>query len=78
MEGQKKENKIFCNKCGKEIKVENEIPKEDYISVTKPWGYFSKKDGKTYHFVLCEECSDALMADFAVPAEVSETLELLF
>ena len=41
--------KIFCNACGKELKVDNGIPKEDFIRICKSWGYFSKK---VYYFFL--------------------------
>lgn len=74
---EKKQDKIICNKCGRELTVENGIIKQDFISVTKPWGYFSNKDGKTCKFILCEECSDSLMADFVVPVEITDTTELL-
>lgn len=73
----KMQDKIVCNKCGRELVVENGIIKQDFIAVNKPWGYFSDKDGKTYKFILCEECSDRLTADFAVPVEITDTTELL-
>ena len=37
-------DKIICNKCGKEIKVIRGVAQEDYLEVTKRWGYFSNKD----------------------------------
>ena len=70
-------DKIICNKCGRELTVENQIPREDYIMVRKQWGYFSEKDGKTYSFVLCEECSDRLVQSFIIPVDVQDTTELL-
>ena len=36
-------NMIVCNRCGKTIKMKNDIAYEDFIRVCKPWGYFSKK-----------------------------------
>ncbi|MGN0435763.1 MAG: hypothetical protein ACI4D8_03940 [Wujia sp.] len=67
----------LCNMCGKTIEFEGEIPKEDYITVHKNWGYFSEKDGKTCRYILCEKCSDKLIESFVVPAEISDTTELL-
>jgi len=68
---------IHCNKCGNEIKMINEIPREDYILVRKEWGYFSKKDGKTQQFVLCEECVEKLECEFVRPAVGKDTTEML-
>lgn len=70
---QKKETrevtKIICNKCGKEILVENGIAKEDVISVEKRWGYFSEKDNEVHSFDLCEACYDELVSTFRIPVE---------
>lgn len=60
--------KIICNKCGKEILIQSEIPQEDYLSVDKRWGYFSNKDGQVDSFDLCEECYDSFVAGFLIPA----------
>lgn len=71
------ENNIICNVCGRKLVVCGGIPKEDYILVHKNWGYFSKKDGKTYNVIICEECFDKLTEKFAVPISVKDTTELL-
>lgn len=68
---------IICNKCGRKLLIENQIAREDYLQVNKPWGYFSKKDGKTYQFVLCENCCDKLIEEFKVPVNIKDTTELL-
>lgn len=68
---------LVCNRCGKTLKVEQEIIKEDYIRIRKPWGYFSKRDGITEEFILCEECVESVTQEFAVPAVFSDTKELL-
>lgn len=62
-------DKIFCNKCGKEIKMENGILKEEILEVEKRWGYFSKKDNEIHSFDLCEECYDQLISQFKIPVE---------
>ena len=64
--------KVICNCCGKEIDVKNGIPREDFLTVEKQWGYFSGKDGETHRFELCEECYDRLTASFRIPVETEE------
>ena len=67
---EKKEvDKIVCNKCGKEILVENGVAEADMLSVQKRWGYFSNKDNDVHEFDLCEECYDKWIATFAIPIE---------
>ncbi len=68
---------IYCNKCGRTIKMKNDIPLEDFVRVCKSWGYFSRKDGRTQEFVLCEDCVEWLEREFIKPSKVYETLELL-
>ncbi len=63
-------NKIICNKCGKEIVVENGRLTEDVLQVEKRWGYPSDKDNEVHSFDLCEECYDELTAAFSIPAEI--------
>ncbi|MBE5946075.1 MAG: hypothetical protein E7259_03910 [Lachnospiraceae bacterium] len=70
-------NQISCNKCGKQMKRENGVIKQDFLEVTKAWGYFSKKDGKTCNFTICEECFDKMIEEFKIPVEVTDTIELL-
>lgn len=60
--------RIFCNACGKELYMENNILKEDAFEAKKQWGYFSKKDTKMHSFVLCEECYDKMISRFVIPA----------
>ena len=59
-------DKIICNQCGQEIPVIKGVAREDYLSVEKQWGYFSKKDGQTDTFDLCEDCYDKLAASFKI------------
>ncbi len=73
----KKGNEIFCNKCGKKRKVQNEIPVEDFVSVQKTWGFFSDKDGVAHEFDLCEECYDEFVRQFCIPVEETEVKEML-
>ena len=59
-------DKIICNKGGKEIKVIRGVAQEDYLEVTKRWGYFSNKDTQEDCFDLCEDCYDELVASFKI------------
>jgi len=61
--------KVFCNKCGKEMKVEDGMVKEDVLEVHKRWGYFSEKDNEVHSFDLCEACYDELTLAFKIPVE---------
>lgn len=69
--------RIICNKCGKEIETRQGIAREDFIKITKPWGYFSKKDGWTQEFVLCEDCVGKMVENFTVPSNLFETTEMI-
>ena len=48
----KKVHEIYCNSCGKKIETTDNIKREDYLSIKKEWGYFSKKDGEI-HSIFC-------------------------
>lgn len=77
-EGQdRKLTEVVCNRCGRKLEVENGYLREECISVDKVFGYFSRKDGSSAHFDLCEDCYDELTAQFAVPVEPNEVTELL-
>ena len=66
-----------CNCCGKEIKTEQGIQKEDVLTVSKEWGYFSKKDMERHHFIVCEACYDNWISGFVIPPKVEERTEAL-
>lgn len=68
---------IYCNSCGKELKKENGILKEDAFEATKEWGYFSNRDMQVHSFNICEECYEKLIADFKIPVDVKKKLEVL-
>lgn len=68
---------VICNKCKKELKVENGIVKEGCFCGDSQFGYFSNKDGMKYSFDLCEECYDKIITGFAIPVETEEVKEML-
>lgn len=59
--------KIFCNKCGREIAMNHGRLEEDILEVEKRWGYFSQKDNQVDAFDLCEACYDEFVAAFVIP-----------
>lgn len=73
----KQDNRIFCNQCGKELKLEEEIVREGYFSADVTFGYFSNKDGLRHRWDLCEECYDVLIRSFRIPVEESERNEMV-
>ena len=68
---------VICNKCEKAIKVEGDIVKEGLFEAKYRFGYFSRKDGEIHNFDLCEDCYDQITADFLIPPEVTEVMEVL-
>lgn len=71
------EHRIVCNCCGKEISVEEGLPKLDYLYVKKEWGYFSEKDGKIHEFRICEKCYDEWVKGFHIPVHTIEVTEFV-
>lgn len=75
-----KENKlasVFCNCCKKELLVENGILKEECITVSHDFGYFSDRDGESQEFDLCEECYAKITAGFGIPVKTRQRMEFL-
>ena len=67
---------MYCNACGKKLKMQHDVLLEDAFEAKKQWGFFSKKDMKLHSFVLCEECYARITAQFVIPPDVSEVTEL--
>lgn len=67
---------VVCNKCGRQLKVENGIIKEGCFSADTLFGYFSEKDGTRQQFDLCEACYDAMLKTFSIPVCEIEEKEL--
>lgn len=66
-----------CNSCGKLIRIENNIIREDVFEAVKEWGYFSKKDLEIHKFNLCEECYDKITSSFIIPVEINSKNEVM-
>lgn len=70
-------NQVFCNKCRKELMVENGIIKEGCFVGNVVWGYFSSLDGKRHGFELCEDCYHGMISEFAIPVTETDETELV-
>lgn len=68
---------VVCNKCKKNLKIENGILKEGCFHVDFSFGYFSQKDGQKHSFDLCEACYDEWIAAFELPVTIQDERELL-
>ena len=68
---------VYCNCCGKKMKVENGFLREGSFHVEYNFGYFSDKDGMKHVWDLCEACYDKWVSGFAIPPEVTERTEAL-
>jgi len=75
--GKKAEVQVVCNLCGRELKHHGEVLLEDYIQVTKQWGYFSEHDLELHRFNICENCYNTLEKSFKVPVSVGKVKEVL-
>lgn len=67
---------MYCNACGKMLKMEHGILLEDAFEAKKQWGYFSRKDRKLHAFVICEDCYDKMIQSFVIPPQIGEVTEL--
>ena len=74
---EKKVREIYCNFCGKKIETTDNRKREDYLSIKKEWGYFSKKDREIHSIFLCESCYDTWTKQFKISVRVEEQTELL-
>lgn len=73
----RKNTDIYCNGCGRKMKKQGEILREDILHVEKSWGYFSGKDTQKHSFDLCEDCYENMIQGFAIPVQIEEERELL-
>lgn len=69
--------RIRCNQCGKILECGDGGRREDFLKVTKEWGYFSKKDLELHEFYLCEDCYDKLIQSFQIPIQIKSVEEAL-
>lgn len=68
---------VYCNVCGRELEHKGEILLEDYIQVSKQWGYFSEHDLELHKFNICEHCFNTMVKSFKIPVEIGRVKEVL-
>ncbi len=73
-----KEERLICNSCGRTLHQENGICREDFVRITKKWGFFSSKDLQKHTLIVCEACYDSWIQGLAVPPQITEDTEPLF
>ncbi len=69
--------RVACNRCEKELHVENGLLKDAVYEGEQNFGYFSKRDGMRHSFDLCEQCYDEWIRMFRIPVSEIENSELL-
>lgn len=73
----RKEDKVFCNRCGKELQVRDGIIQEGIFNIEYLWGYFSNRDGEIHKFDLCEKCYNEMVEEFVIPITKIENSEMI-
>lgn len=68
---------IICNGCGKIIAAAENSDKAAFLSVRQRWGYFSKWDGCSHSFELCENCYEKMTENWIYPPDMTEETELI-
>ncbi len=73
----RKLERICCNKCGRELKMQGDIVCEGAYIAEYTWNYFSNKDGEVHSFDLCEKCYDEIINNFILPIDIEKRSELM-
>ncbi len=68
---------VKCNVCGKTLGAVNGFFTEDFLAVTKEWGYFSEKDMEKHSFRVCEMCYNEWINKFIVPITRENVIEVV-
>ena len=74
--GMKREGKLICNCCGRELREKNGQLIEDFFHMNKTWGYFSGKDGICQSADICEECMEQWIREFQIQPETVDRTEI--
>ncbi|MBQ8198070.1 MAG: hypothetical protein IJZ76_01410 [Lachnospiraceae bacterium] len=68
---------VICNRCEKQLNVQNGLLKDAVFEGEQSFGYFSKRDGIKHSFDLCEDCYEEWIRMFRIPVTETENTELL-
>lgn len=53
---------VYCDACGANCsRSMGEIYSAEYAVLEASWGYWSRKDGESFHNDLCEDCFDKIL-----------------
>ena len=52
---------MYCNACGKKLKMQHDVLLEDAFEAKKQWGFFSKKDMILHSYKNIGVCESAEM-----------------
>ncbi|MCL1786562.1 MAG: hypothetical protein FWG38_01135 [Defluviitaleaceae bacterium] len=63
-------DRVCCNQCGRGIEKDATGYVEDYILLTKDWGYHSPYDGESHTINLCVDCYKDWTQHFTIPPQV--------
>lgn len=69
--------KMVCNRCKKNLFVENGLLKDSAYEGNQTFGYFSRRDGVTHRFDLCEDCYEEWIRMFRIPVTETENAEMI-
>ncbi len=72
----RQDGRLFCNCCGRELKMEHGHAVEDFFHLEKTWGYFSNQDGISQNADICEFCMEQWMKEFKIQPETVERTEI--
>lgn len=71
-----KKEVLICNCCGQTIIPTDESDRTSFLNVRQTWGYFSKWDGSTHSFQICEKCYEKMIQSWCYPPDIEEVTEL--
>ncbi|MCL2187723.1 MAG: hypothetical protein FWC16_01665 [Defluviitaleaceae bacterium] len=60
---------VRCNACGREVGRNACGYMQDYVSLSKEWGYHSPFDGEAHSIDLCVDCYQSWINAFEIPPE---------
>ena len=60
---------VKCNACGSAVGKNVCGYMQDYVSLSKEWGYHSPFDGEAHAIDLCVDCYQGWIGKFKIPPE---------
>ncbi len=60
---------VRCNSCGRALQKNEAGYFEDYLSISKKWGYHSPMDGEQHEIDICIDCYQDMVKGFLIPPD---------